>query len=229
MTQALVDQQGSDLALPDAEYLRRELAAIRQFQQIVHASLVKGMDYGIIPGTQKPTLLKPGAEKLTKLLGLTDHYEIIQQTEDWASGFFRYLLKCYLHSVRTGVVISESFGECNSMETKYRYRWVFESALPQGSNKAALVSRKQRTRNGMASLYRLENDEIYSQVNTILKMAQKRALVGAALSACRLSEIFTQDMEDMVDMVDIEDLSSANPEPAAPASRAALEDLLTAI
>jgi len=44
---------------------------------------------------------------------------------------------------------------------------------------------------------RVENEDIYSQVNTILKMAKKRALVDAALSAGRLSQVFTQDIEDM--------------------------------
>jgi len=43
----------------------------------------------------------------------------------------------------------------------------------------------------------VENEDIYSQVNTILKMAKKRALVDAALSAGRLSQVFTQDIEDM--------------------------------
>ena len=47
---------------------------------------------------------------------------------------------------------------------------------------------------------RIENDEIFSQRNTLLKMAKKRALVDAALSAGRLSDMFTQDMEDIIDL-----------------------------
>ena len=31
--------------------------------------MVKGQDYGVIPGTAKPTLLKPGAEKLAEYYG----------------------------------------------------------------------------------------------------------------------------------------------------------------
>ena len=34
-----------------------------------------------IPGTNKPTLLKPGAEKIAKLLGLADSYEIMDRQE----------------------------------------------------------------------------------------------------------------------------------------------------
>jgi len=39
--------------------------------------------------------------------------------------------------------------------------------------------------------------DIYMSINTIDKMAQKRAFVGAILSACSLSNKFTQDIEDM--------------------------------
>lgn len=37
---------------------------------------------------------------------------------------------------------------------------------------------------------------IYGQFNTILKMAEKRAYVGATLNANALSQFYTQDMED---------------------------------
>lgn len=39
----------------------------------------------------------------------------------------------------------------------------------------------------------------YSIINTILKMAKKRAFVDAVLSATRSSGIFTQDIEDLDD------------------------------
>ena len=49
-----------------------------------------------------------------------------------------------------------------------------------------------------AQLYRIPNDELPDLVNTILKMAQKRALVAATLIATGLSDYFTQDIEDFV-------------------------------
>lgn len=45
--------------------------------------------------------------------------------------------------------------------------------------------------------YRVPNEDIFSQVNTIDKMAQKRALVAAILVAANVSELFTQDLEDL--------------------------------
>lgn len=188
----------SALALPDEATFKQDMEAINRFQRIVHGTMVKGLDYGVIPGTQKPTLLKPGAEKIAKLLKLSDQYEIMDKIEDWKAPFFHYLIKCRLTHIVHGVVISEGLGECNSMESKYRWRWVGERDLPPGIDKSKLVSQERRGKTGGRwTVYRLDNEDIYSQVNTIVKMAEKRALVGAALSAGRLSDVFTQDMEDI--------------------------------
>ncbi len=47
------------------------------------------------------------------------------------------------------------------------------------------------------TMYRSPNEDIFSQVNTLDKMAQKRALVAAILVAASVSELFTQDLEDL--------------------------------
>jgi hypothetical protein len=196
-----VRDNNQGMALPDEQTFRRDIQAVKKFQDIVHSCMVQGHDYGVIPGTgNKPTLLKPGAEKIAKLLGLADTYEILDRQEIWDKGFFRFLVKCKLVSVRAGTVISEGLGECNSMESKYRYRWVGERDLPAGTDTSKLVSQERRTKTGSHwTVYRLENEDIYSQVNTLLKMAKKRALVDASLSAGRLSDVFTQDVEDMTE------------------------------
>src|ERR1039458_4154129 len=46
------------------------------------------------------------------------------------------------------------------------------------------------------ALYRIPNPDGADVVNTIQKMAQKRALVAATLIATSASEFFTQDVED---------------------------------
>ncbi len=190
----MVPKSESALSLPEAGQLRSELEAIRRFQQIVHQELTEGHDYGVIPGTQKPTLYKPGAEKITKLLGLADRYEIVSEVEDWAKPFFAYKIRAILSRFGTENIVSEGLGECNSLEARYRWRWLWPDEVPEGMDKTKLVSRK--VANG-GKQYRIENDDVYSLVNTLLKMAEKRALVDAALHAGRLSDVFTQDIEDM--------------------------------
>ena len=53
---------------------------------------------------------------------------------------------------------------------------------------------------------KFKNQDSYSITNTILKMAKKRALIDAVLSATRSSGIFTQDIEDY----DSQNLSKIN-------------------
>lgn len=46
------------------------------------------------------------------------------------------------------------------------------------------------------TLYRIPNEDVCDQVNTILKISQKRAFLAPVLTTFGLSERFTQDMED---------------------------------
>lgn len=195
------------------EQARKQLQAIRQF---IAEVMVAGEDFGTIPGTEKPTLLKPGAEKLAEFYGLAPTFIVQDRVVRWDEpGFFHYEILCRLIHKRTGVVVAEGVGSCNSLEARYRYRWVTEHQLPPHYDKQRAVTRK--TRDGR-TLYRIENDDVFSLANTILKMAKKRALVDAVLSATRSSGIFTQDLEDIGVSPD-DDLPSAAPaQPQAAAS-----------
>ena len=134
---------------------------------------------------------------MVRLLGLADEYQV-ESVKDWERPFFHFQVTCGLRHLGTGSLVATGVGECNSLEARYRWRWVFNSELDQlGLPTEGLRTRSINTRNGKAKQYRIENDDIFSQVNTILKMSKKRALVDAALSAGRLSNIFTQDMEDL--------------------------------
>jgi len=173
------------------------IQAINAFQTLVRSQLKDKLDYGKIPGTDKNTLLKPGAEKIAKLLRCSDRYEIIEKVEDWDRPLFSFKVKCTLAIMGTDNIVSEGIGECNSMESKYRFRWVYERDIPKGLLKEDLVVKQYKGQTGPYCKYRLDNDDVYSQINTIMKMAKKRALVDAALSAGRLSDIFTQDIEEV--------------------------------
>ena len=91
---------------------------INEFQAIVRKNLKEGKDYGRIPGCPKPTLLKPGAEKILMLMGLQSTYEILDSTRDWKEGFFQYQVRCTLE--KNGIIITQGLGCCNSREKKYR-------------------------------------------------------------------------------------------------------------
>jgi hypothetical protein len=193
--------------LPDSKTLKNKLDAIQHFQSLVQSNLIQDTDYGIIPGVKKPSLYQPGAEKIAKLLELAEYYDI-EKIEDWDKGFFYYLIKCTLKMIGTDIVISTGLGSANSKEPKWAYRWVWPNEVPVGMDKTKMVSRKLKSGGYQ---YRLNNEEIYEIVNTILKIGKKRAFIDAVKSAGRLSNLFTQDIEDIGSIV--EDNAEGKEEP----------------
>lgn len=202
---APLKEDAIDIPIAD---LKKRLASLRDLQKLVRSQMVDGKDFGTIKGvSDKPVLFKPGAEKVVKLLGLADTYLTEDVIRDFDKPLFHYEIKCQLISIKTGVLISEGVGECNSMESKYAYRWLTEKKLPAElkANKDQLIFRDRTGQYGKYRQYRVPNDDIFSQVNTIKKMSKKRALVDAALSVGRLSELFTQDLEEIApDYIDAE-------------------------
>ncbi len=175
------------------------IKAINAFQSLVRSQLKLGHDYGKIPGTgDKLTLLKPGAEKIAKLIKCSDEYDFSEKTEDWDKPFFSYTVKCRLVSIVSGHLVSEGIGHCNSWESKYRYRWAGKQECEKvGLNPDEMIMKFRRGFGGKSyPVFRTDNDDIFSIVNTLMKMAKKRALVDAALSAGRLSDLFTQDLDE---------------------------------
>jgi hypothetical protein len=189
--------------------------------EFVSRVLRSDVDYGVIPGTDKRTLLKPGAEKLTTFFGLSTRFQLLERIEDWTGEqhggepFFYYLYRCRLF--RGDVLIAEGDASCNSRETKYRWREA-QRLCPACGQSAIIKGREEfgggwlcfKKKGGCGAKFpdgdqtiesqqtgRVFNPDIADQVNTIQKMSQKRSLVGAVLLAVNASEFFTQDIEDM--------------------------------
>jgi hypothetical protein len=192
--------------------LERRDVIVQAFNKL----MIDGQDYGKVAGG-KPTLLQPGAQKLDNLFGLVPRFMIDDREEDWTGErhagepFFRYLIKCQLF--RGDFVMGESLGECNSWESKYRYRSA-ERTCPDCGQATILWTKRNnwwcnKHKGGCGHGFKADdervtkqetgrkpNPEIFDQVNTLLKMAQKRAHVGATINATSASEFFTQDLED---------------------------------
>lgn len=96
----------------------KTLEAINRFQAVVKSQFKDKHHYGIIPGTgKKPTLLKPGAEVIVTLLGLSTEFTIETCTRDFENEFFDYVIKCTLK--HNGEHIAEGLGSANNKETKF--------------------------------------------------------------------------------------------------------------
>jgi hypothetical protein len=140
----------------------------QQVKEFISGELKDGEDYGITPGTQKPALWKPGAEKMCFLFALGIQYDHVAGEVTPARVSHTY--KCTLVSLRTGQVKAMCEGSCNSDEIKY-----------------AKTLDKLRENYPQATALTLDN--------TIRKMAQKRSLVGATLNATGASAYFSTHTE----------------------------------
>jgi Intein splicing domain/LAGLIDADG-like domain/Homing endonuclease len=135
--------------------------------KFVQTQMIEGTDFGLIPGVKEKCLFKPGAERLATLFNYSISIECVERHSDYDKGFFAFTYKATIKDC-VGRPISECEGNCNSKEKKYAFRWVNERyATP--AEKAAALS----TKNGSIQI---PNDDIYSIVNTLMKMAQKRCL-----------------------------------------------------
>lgn len=171
---------GSNLPVSkaDLDQLSEQRKMLREF---VARQLRVDVDYGVIPGTPKPSLYKPGAEKLTKLFGLGSRFFQTEKEVDRRENYASYTYKCEIYHLKTGNVIAECEAVCSSHEKKYKERALYE------------WKDRKKVKTGA------EPTPIADIQNTLMKMAQKRAMVGATILACAASDFFTQDMEDYDD------------------------------
>lgn len=94
------------------------ISKIQAIQKILQKTMVEGRDYGTIKGCgNKKNLLKPGAEKVIMLLGITSEYDVVEKIEDYDKGFFAYTVKCLF--TKNGLKITEGLGHCNTKEKRY--------------------------------------------------------------------------------------------------------------
>lgn len=145
-----------NIVVSTSESLKR----IEELQIFVKDVMVQGVDYGLIKGFSKPSLLKPGAEKLCDAFGFSKVVDVVNRIEQWEAGIFAYEVKMTLIRKDNGLIEAEGLGSANGREAAFKHQ------------------------------------DPYTIVNTVLKMAKKRALIDAILSATRSSGIFTQDIED---------------------------------
>jgi len=191
-----VQSEKSAIVIAGAKDLQQAKQSQTLLNNFIASQMIKDVDYGVIPGTGKKSLYKPGAEKILFFNGLGFRLVCIERIQDWEKGFFHYEFKAVIFHKATGTEVGECSGSANSLENKYRYRWVSEKKIPRGLDKNELVSEDRDGKHGKYTAYRIDNEDKFTLANNLLKMAQKRALIGGALSTCRASENFTQDLEE---------------------------------
>jgi len=196
----MTDDKGTSvISRPPAEVASFDelTAQVHKLDQFYRHLMTQDTDYGVVPGTKKPSLYKAGAELLRIWAGLSPQFEVNAGGTDLETGIFSYEVKCSLWNDQ-GRLIGEGVGNCNSLESKYRFRWAWPSELPVNFDKDNAVKKTVKLKNGnQVTQYQVNNPNPQDLGNTILKMAKKRAFVDAILTVTGASRIFTQDVEDM--------------------------------
>jgi hypothetical protein len=232
------------------------VAMVNEKREFMRRVMRKETHYGVIPGTDKPALWKPGAELLLSSMGL--HPELSNESDPVLdvdgrdhSGepfiFYQRVCRVFRRDGATGerFLVAQAGGSCSSWETKYRYRNAERICPTCGKN--AIIKGKQEYGGGWVCFKKKEgcgakfqdadtritgqetgkvaNPDVAELMNTVLKMADKRALIAATLLATGCSDIFTQDMESQTNEPPpeweppSEPAAAAKPANGAPAGR----------
>ena len=200
-----------------------------KIEDLMNRVMVVDKHYGKIPGVNKPTLLKPGAEAINVALRLAPDYE---SEKVWGPGdHLTVISKCVLRHIPTGLTIASGEGMCSTRESKYGKRkamrvcpacgepQIRRSKYPpkagqddyveglEGEQQPGWYCWKKEGGCGQNFAFNdpaitdqeegvIENPDLPDTRNTVLKMADKRALVAAVLNGTAASDVFTQDAED---------------------------------
>lgn len=226
-TQALSVVESRQLAARDGEWsVSQIIDQTRKIQECMKAVMKPDEHYGVIPGTKKPSLWKPGAEKLCLMFRFDPEYEILAKEE--TAAFISFTVRCVLNHIPTGARIASGLGSCNSREEKYRRP---APKLCPSCTKPAIIKGKEeygggwvcfKKKEGCGAKFKDGDQSIEGQSsgladpsdlhNTILKMGCKRALIAAVLNGTAASDCFAQDLEDLPPQ-----FLDVKPETAAPA------------
>lgn len=176
-----------DLLPLTALQLRARLIAIQDVQRSV---MVAEVDFGVVPGTQKPSLYKPGAEKLAVTFLLTIDDPIVDDIP--TEGHIRYRVRVPIRAA-DGRLLAVGIGECQTGEEKYAWR----RPVHVKEYDAAPLDRRREKWQADGDVWLQVRTNPADLANTVLKMAHKRAYIHGVIMATAAGAIFTQDLEDL--------------------------------
>jgi hypothetical protein len=204
-------------------------ARVTKIRAIAQSVMQEGKHFGNIPGVDKPSLLKPGAELLCLTFQLAPKFK---QKERRTGDHLEVVTTCTLIAAN-GREVGSAIGSCSTRESKYAYRKGGRTCPSCGKVGSLLKSKNEpewfcwRKKDGCGATFGLDVPEIASQNpdripnpdlpdtwNTVRKMADKRALVAAVLIVTCASDLYTQDVEEQGRPEDADDAPPATAKPA---------------
>jgi hypothetical protein len=147
--------------------LTQVVSRVNLVHNVLKTIMKQNTHYGTVPGCgSKMVLLKPGADLLAMTFKLVPKFEVARI--DLGNGHCEYTVTCSMCSPG-GELLGQGVGSASTMEKKYRWR------KDSKGNK-------------------IENEDIADVLNTVLKIAKKRAHIDATLTVTGAADLFTQDL-----------------------------------
>lgn len=190
---------------------------VQAIQGLMKRVMKEKVHFGTIPGCgDKFALLKPGAEKICMLFRLIPDCE--EHISELGNGHREYRIITRLRDP-LGRLMGFGVGSCSTMEKKYRYRngdailtdkpvppsyWKLKDSDPKAAKQllGGFNFTHKKNEEGKWVIAEIprdsvkENPDIADTYNTVYKMAKKRSLIDATLTATAASDIFEQRDDD---------------------------------
>jgi hypothetical protein len=206
--------------------------------EIQRSLMVEGVDFGKVPGIDRPFLHLPGAEALEKFYGFASEQRTTRILGDGVSTPpYAYRSDTLIHlGDLSGPVVASVSASCNPWESRYRY--VNRSPTCPKCGREGLIRRKSpppmagkwncpswNNQGGCNAIFepndptieaggKVENPDPWSLDETIIQIAQKRSYVAGIRRATGTSGLFTIDEDSP--SVQQQSAAADVPSPSAP-------------
>lgn len=187
---------------------------VQIIQQVLTSVMIKGVHYAEVPGTGKwvkgkngkweyipgkPALLKAGVEKINMVFGIGGDPEIDKEFDGFDTHFH---VRVRMFNNRTGNTIGYGVGEGSTAESKYAWRKAVcdaeFDATPE--TRRRIHWQKQESGDDKKEPTYIAVKQVRQNpadiINTVLKMAVKRADVDGCRKVTACSDVFDQDLDE---------------------------------
>lgn len=211
----LAQEPHNDLVF-DSLSVEQLINQVSTIKSVMNQVMTSGVHYDVIKGCgDKPTLLQPGAQMLALTFGFSPKFTIKETKLD--KGHREYFVVCDLVNRVNGNFVGQGVGAASTRENKWLYTTgpleLTDTPVPREywDIRHSDKERAQQLLGGQGHIAKkndagqwviairgekVETDNPDDKINTVLKMATKRAFVHAVLNTTAASELFTQDIED---------------------------------
>jgi len=194
MSQELMQELPTAVDTGRALTVQEMTAQSMVIHRILNEVMVEGIHYGKVPGTDKPTLLQPGAEKIAATFRLAPKYHVEDLSEPH-NNFYRYRVACSLYTIRDGLFVGSAVGEASSAEEKYSWERAICEEHYETTDPTRRRIKFKKLGADFEKIHQVQRNAA-DLANTVLKISTKRAFISATRGATAASDLLDVDLDE---------------------------------